>query len=188
MALKPLGPLGDVDAKFIQAVIEMTSPLVLLEFGHLFGDSARSMLEVMRPDARLYSYDCDQNSHITDSRFTFFKQSQTEVSGIENIDFVFLDASHDLELNKITFEKIKDKLSPNAIIAIHDTGTWPSNVYGFDRGYNLPDGRYIHCPGERLFSNWLTEAHSEYKQVHLHSNRDVRHGITLVQKSEKLAM
>ena len=184
--LKPLGPLLDEDAEFLKSVIKMTDPKIVMEFGHLFGDSARAMLSVMSEDSKLYSYDCDRETSIKDHRFVYHKISQEKFEPVPNVDFVFLDASHDLELNKQTFEKLIGCMSLKGIIAVHDTGTWPTNTYGMDFGKTLPDGRYAHRPSEIMFVNWILETYPEWNQIHFHSDSSLRHGITLLQKKTKL--
>lgn len=186
--LKSLGPLLDEDAEILKAIILLTTPLVVLEFGHLFGDSSRAMLSVMREDARLISIDKDMPARVKDSRFTFHQISQEEYIPTEKIDFVFLDASHDFELNKKTFENIKPFLSDKAIVAVHDTGTWPSNLWNFNLGHETSDGRYAHCPDEIHFVNWLFENEPDYQQIHFHSVHEPRHGITLIQKKTLLTL
>jgi predicted O-methyltransferase YrrM len=183
-----LGPLLDQDEAFLKAIIGMTNPMVVVEFGFLWGDSARGMLEVMDENARLYSFDCTKDGVIDDPRFTFFKKSQEEIEGIENIDFVFLDASHDLVLNQKTFEKLMDSMSEKGIIAIHDTGTWVGgNVFNAEMGHMNKKGEWVHCPDEILFVNWIKEKYPEWQQIHFHSSRQVRHGITLLQKTVTLS-
>lgn len=185
--LKPLGPLLDADADFLKAIIGMVTPLVILEFGFLYGDSARAMLYAMRPDAKLISIDKDRWPNIeNDSRFTFHQVSQETYIPTETIDFVFLDASHDMLLNQKTFSNIIPHLSEKAIIAIHDTGKWPSNVYQFNAGMDTSDGRYSHNPDEIRFTNWLQDEHPDWQQIHFHSDRETRHGITLLQKKVSL--
>jgi hypothetical protein len=41
--------------------------------------------------------------------------------------------------------------------------------------------------GERAFVNWLLDEHPEFSQVHLHSERTPRCGITLLQRAACLA-
>lgn len=180
-----LGPLLKEDAQFLQAIIKMTTPKKLVEFGFFRGDSARAMLEVMDADAHLHSFDNTKNPVVDDPRFTFHMKSQEEVE-IYDIDFVFLDASHDFELNKKTFERLERRMNPKGIIAVHDTGTWPGNVFDAEAGYEREDGRYVHCPGEIEFVNWVKENYQDWQQIHFHSDRAVRHGITLLQRYEKL--
>lgn len=182
-----LGPLLEEDAQFLKAIIKMCTPKVLVEFGYFWGHSAKAMLEAMDADAELHSFDNTKNPVLPDPRFHFYCKSQEEVEGIENIDFVFLDASHDLELNKKTFEKLVPYLSPKAIIAVHDTGTWVGgNVFNADLGRKNEKGEWVHCPDELTFVDWVKENHPDFQQIHFHSHRQVRHGITLLQKYVKL--
>jgi len=186
--LKPLGPLLDADADFLKAIIGMTIPMVVLEFGHLYGDSARAMLSAMHHHARLISIDKDRHPNIPaeETRFTFHQISQETYIPTEPIDFVFLDASHDNKLNQQTFENVIPFLTEKGIIAIHDTGKWPSNVYQFNAGMETSDGRYSHNPDEIRFTNWLQDEYPDWQQIHFHSDHEVRHGITLLQKKTRL--
>lgn len=182
-----LGPLLKEDALFLQAIIRMTNPMTLVEFGYFWGNSAKAMLEVMEPTAVLHSFDNTKNPSVPDGRFVFHQKSQEQIEGIENIDFVFLDASHDLELNKKTFQKLLPCLSEKAIIAVHDTGTWiGGNVFNADMGILNKKGEWIHCPDELDFVNWIMTDYPDFQQIHFHSTKQVRHGITLLQKYVKL--
>jgi hypothetical protein len=49
----------------------------------------------------------------------------------------------------------------------------------------MDDEREV-MPGERAFMNWLLDEHPEFSQVHLHSQRTVRCGITVLQRSAPL--
>lgn len=171
-----LGPIQDCDVLLLQAVIKMTCPINLVELGYLNGYSTKKILEVMRPDAKLTSYDSTvTGSNIIDSRFTFKNQSQTEVNE-QDIDFIFFDASHDLEINKETFNRLN--LSENAIIAVHDTGLWNEMVLDTG-GYWVGNG-YAHRPDEREFVKWLKE--KGYNAINFHTLKETRHGMTLLQK------
>lgn len=171
-----LGPIQDEDVLLLQAVIKMTYPVQLVELGYLNGYSTQKILEVMREDAHLTSYDNTVSwSDIQDQRFTFKNKSQTEVSE-KNIDFIFFDASHDFEINKQTFEKLD--LTEGAIIAIHDTGLW--NTMVMDTGGYWIGGGYAHRPGEREFVEWLKE--KGYNAINFHTLKETRHGMTLLQK------
>lgn len=182
-----LGPILEEDGRVLQAIISATTPKVLVELGHCWGASARAMLAVMDSDAVLHSYDNTKDSSINDDpRFVFHRQSQEEVD-VKNIDFVFLDASHELALNQETFINLLPNLNLKAIIAVHDTGIWIKG-HGLNpgRGHELPDGRFVHCPDEIEFVNWINKIYPEFQQIHLHSNFALRHGITLLQQYTKL--
>lgn len=177
-----LGSLQQQDKDLIKAIIKMTKPSVLVEFGHLLGESARSMLEVMG-DAKLISYDNTVDSKITDSRFVFRRKCQSEYNEPDLVDFVFLDASHKLDLNIKTLEALN--LNDNAIIVVHDTGVWTKNV-GATYGY-WKDGFYYHCPEEREFINWIKE-NTDFNVINLHTTKEIRHGITLLQRNNPLTL
>jgi hypothetical protein len=51
----------------------------------------------------------------------------------------------------------------------------------------LTRDEYEHQPDERAFVNWLLDEHPELRQIHLHSRRTVRGGLTLLQRSSPLA-
>lgn len=189
MTRAQLGPVLDEDGLLLQAIIKMTTPKVVVEFGHFWGKSAKLMLEAMDQDSELYSFDNTKDGSVEDTRFHFYKKSQDEFDqvGLKNVDFVFLDASHYLDLNIKTFEQLVPVLSEKAIIAVHDTGTWiGGNVFDAERGHANDKGEWVHCPEELAFVNWIKETYPDFQQIHLHSSRSVRHGITILQKYTKL--
>lgn len=182
-----LGPLLEEDKKLLQAVILMTDPKNLIEFGFLRGHSTRAMLEVMSQMSTLTSYDNTPVSNIPeDTRFTLVRKGQEDFKETKDVDFVFLDASHDFELNKITFEKLLPCITNDCIIAVHDTGKWFDNVFQFEIGY-AHDGGYLHCPDERKFMNWIKEKYPEFQQIHFNTQTKISHGITLLQQYNKLS-
>lgn len=171
-----LGRIQDEDVLLLQAVIKMTCPVQLVELGYLNGYSTKKILEVMRNDAHLTSYDNSlKESAIKDERFTFKNQSQTECNE-KQIEFIFFDASHDFDINKETFNKLD--LADKAIIAVHDTGLWNERVLDTG-GYWIGKG-YAHRPGEIQFVEWLKE--KGYNAIDFHTLKETRHGMTLLQK------
>jgi len=191
------------EALLLHSVVRVIRPRTIVEIGFLRGHSAFNFLRALDRDGRLYSFDIDPAcaerarellGH--DPRFVFRTRSQDALTRIDIdgrlADFVFLDASHDLALNQATFERLLPMMEPDAILAIHDTGTvprelvptqhwWLSNSEGW-----LGDQREV-LPSERAFVNWLLEQHPEFSQVHFHSRRTLRLGLTLVQRSAPLA-
>lgn len=180
-----LGPIQQEDKLVLQALIKMTCPKVLVEFGFLRGDSARAILEVMRSDAKLISYDTHPIGIIEDPRLTIVVDSQENFRSSELVDFIFLDASHDEMLNRATFRKLEPLLNDDALIIVHDTGLWKDKL--MDTGGQFVDGGYAHRPQERLFVNWIHEYHPEFQQIHLHTLHENRHGLTVLQKYKTLA-
>lgn len=188
--LPELGPLLPEDALLLQAIIKMTDPKVVVEFGTHRGTSGGKILEALDADAKFISYDntlSSAPSHLSlDQRFTFVPKSQDEFEPIENIDLVYIDASHDLEINKKTFKQILPCLNPLAIVVIHDTGVWAKNWWNRTVGYEMVDGSWAHCPDERKFVNWIKGEYPDFQQIHFHSVTKVRHGITILQRYNKL--
>lgn len=135
-----------------------------------------------------------------DRRLVFIKKDQTkfEPADIESrkIDFVFFDASHDLDLNKTTFKKIQSSLAPGAMIAVHDTGVWNKDFFSeihnnfasnSHNGIWITDKQYAHQPEERTFVDWVVSENQGFCSIHLHSLATLRHGLSLIQHSAKLS-
>jgi predicted O-methyltransferase YrrM len=190
------------EALLLHALVRVVRPKTVVEIGFLRGMSAFNFLRALDPDARLYSFDIrpargqiarERFAH--DPRLVFRARSQAELVH-EDIDghladFVFLDASHELTLNQATFERLVPIMAPEAILAVHDTGTIPRTL--------VPAGHWWHSVPqiwvgdeaevrgeERAFVNWLLEHHPEFSQIHLHSRRTFRLGLTLLQRSAPL--
>lgn len=177
-----LGKIQSQDELLIQAIIKMTCPLKLVELGYLNGYSTGIILNAMRDDATLVSYDNTTYSKTDDPRFTFKCLSQEDYEE-DNIDFIFFDASHDLTLNQNTFKKVYPTLNEGAIIVVHDTGLWDKLIQ--DVGGKWIDCGYAHRPGEREFVNWLHDTYG-LQTIHFHTLKETRHGITILQKYIKL--
>jgi predicted O-methyltransferase YrrM len=198
-----VGPVQQDEALLLHALVRALRPATIVEIGFLCGHSAFNFLRALDADARLYSFDIDPTcaefarcrcAH--DPRFVFRNRSQETLSAEDldgrSVDFVFLDGAHRLDLHQATFARLLPLLSPNAVIAVHDTGAFPRTL-GSEEDWRLtPSERWTtqnefeHQPDERAFANWLLETHPEFCQLHLHSQRTFRHGITLVQRSAPL--
>jgi predicted O-methyltransferase YrrM len=173
-----LGPIQEEDKKLIQSVILMTCPSVVVEFGTNRGESALAILEVLQ--GKLYSFDIDKIQNIRHPNFIFIHRGQETYNLTEPVDIVFFDGAHNLELNIQAYLKIEPYLTPGAIIIVHDTGTW-KEMFVDNGGYMTSEG-YIHQPDERKFVNWLTG----WNKIHFHTHKEVRHGITLLQRNKDL--
>jgi predicted O-methyltransferase YrrM len=196
------GPVPRDEALILHALLRVLRPETAVEIGFLKGDTAFNLLRALDEDARLYSFDIDpacaevaQRRFGHDARFTYRTRAQEHLQPADLdgrvADFVFLDGAHDLALNQRAFERLLPLMAPTAILAVHDTGAIP--------GAFIPDGHvarhltdqwvddeFEHQPDERAFVNWLLEHHSEFSQIHVHSRRVVRHGLTLLQRSAPL--
>ncbi len=201
-----IGPLQRDEAIALFGIIRTLRPRVVVEFGFFHGHSAFNFLQALEPDARLFSYDIDEDSRrraetefTFDSRFQFLAKSQTDFNpddiGGSEVDFVFFDAAHELHLNQETFRKIVPHLAPEAMLAVHDTGVWNRSHFApihetFTRempGVWLDEQTYAHQPGERDFIDWITATYPEFTALHFHTTRTLRHGFTLLQRRRGLS-
>jgi len=171
-----LGPIQDDDALLLGALIRMTMPKKCVEFG--VGRSTVVILEALTADAQLISYDVDNKCPVADHRLTFKVKSQLEYEE-SDIDFAFIDASHDFEMNKALFLKLKNTLTKEALVVVHDTGLW-KEAFVNTGGHMTIDG-YAHQIGERRFVNWIKNEFPLFQSIHLHTMRKIRHGITILQ-------
>ena len=195
------GPVQPEEALLLHSLVRTLRPATVVEIGFLYGHGAFNLLTAMDAEARLYSFDIDPScaararelSH--DKRFTFRLRSQDEITSADidgrPVDFLFLDGAHEIDTNRRAFRAVLPLLAPNAIVAVHDTGAIPRHLTP-DGHWTLAvtqrwvDGEYEHQPDERGFVNSLLDAHPEFSQIHLHSRRAFRHGITLLQKNGPL--
>lgn len=199
------GPIQRDEALLLHGLVRVVRPQTALEIGFMYGHSALNFLLALDPDARLYSFDIDPAcSEIAarrfghDPRFKFRLRSQDAVTSDDldgrAADLVFLDAAHDLTLNMTTFERLVPLLSERAIVAIHDTGGIQRDVLGVkeedDYWVKKPEiwagDEWEHQPEERAFVNWILQEHPQFAQIHLHSRRVMRGGLTLLQRTAPL--
>ena len=201
------GPIQRDEALFLYGAIRVIRPKTVVEVGFLRGQSAFNFLRAMDDDAVLYSFDIDplaepaaRTIFANDQRLRFTLKSQDKIGAedVDNrsIDFVLLDASHDLAMNRETFTRIEPLLAPGAILAVHDTGAWsregvklsPGAVKYTEQnpGNWLPSGHFAHRPDEREFVNWIRETRPHYAQIHFHAESTLRHGVTLLQANTAL--
>lgn len=201
-----IGPVQQPEALLLFSIVKTVNPKTIVEFGFYRGHSAFNFLQALAPDAALYSYDISEESKMIAlkyfprvSNFFYINKSQEDFShsDIHNrtIDLVFFDASHDLESNKKTFIAIKNYLSDEAIICIHDTGLWNKDLftashYKFvkDKGekFWITDKFYAHQNDERKFVNWILDNYPSFQAIHFHSVRSLRHGLSILQAQRKL--
>lgn len=197
------GPVARDEALLLHGLVRAMRPRTVVEIGFLEGDSALNFLCALDTDARLYSFDIDpvaveyaRERFGHDPRFTFRACSQEALTSgdIDDrpADLVFLDGAHDLALNQTTFERLAPLMAPDAILAVHDTGTISGPLTPADHWTRELTDRWAgdgfeHQPDERAFVNWVLETYPEYAQIHVHSHRTFRHGLTLLQRSVPLA-
>ena len=200
-----IGPVHRDEALALFGITRVLCPRTIVDFGFSRGQSALNFLLASELECRVFSFDIDPGAEEVARRcfgrfknFRFIRKSQADFSpeDIENreIDFCFIDASHDLTHNLETFERIRPQLAEAAIVGVHDTGIWRREFlterhYAFmntDFGRRL--GRWIDkeqyqpSMADRLFVNRLLEKYPEFSRINLHSSNTLRNGITLLQK------
>jgi predicted O-methyltransferase YrrM len=168
------GPLQREEALMVAALVRVVRPKTIVEFGFSRGHSALNFLEAMPKDSKLFSFDIDPSSRdiaaacfAQDDRFTYHHKSQTDFLSSDicerTIDCCFIDAAHDLGLNQRTWNQILPSLAPNALVLVHDTGTWRRRhltpafaEYASQRPDNwLSADEFQPHPDEREFVNWV---------------------------------
>src|SRR4051794_16784005 len=196
------GPVQRDEALLLHGLVRVVRPRTVLEIGFQSGQSAFNFLCALDADARLYSYDIHPSCPATaerrfghDPRFKLLAKSMTEMDASDldgrPADLVFIDGPHDLALNQAMFARLLPLLSPDAILAVHDTGTVPRRLFPewhwlLQTDENWLGDEYEGEPGERAFVNWILDEHPEFSQLHLHSREVVRCGITLLQRTSAL--
>ncbi len=196
------GPVMRDEALMLHALVRALRPETVVEVGFLRGDSAFNFLCALDADARLYSFDVDPAAEELarerfghDRRFVFRIRAQEALTPCDIdgrlADFVFLDGAHELTINQATLERLLDLMAPSGILAVHDTGTIarrfvPDRHWTLERTTRWVGDEYEHQPDERAFVNWILEQRPEFSQLHLHSRRAFRHGLTLLQRSGPL--
>lgn len=194
------GPVQREEALLIAALVRVLRPKTIVEFGFASGHSALNFLEAMPADSKLFSFDISSRAHdiaavfVGDKRFTYRHKSQTDfvpddVHG-RTIDLCFIDASHDLRLNQETWRRVLPSLAPNALVLVHDTGTWSRHrltpvfaEYAAQKPENwLSIDVFQPHPDERKFVNWICSQGGGWMPIHLHTEATLRHGLTLLQR------
>ena len=196
------GPVQRDEALLLFALVRVTRPQTVVEMGFSLGQSAFNFLRAMDPDARLYSFDVEPicagiaaRRFADEPRFAFRARPQDEITRADLdgrvADLVLIDGAHELAVNQRTFERLLDVMSPTAVVAVHDTGTVAGRfIEDWRVERSMPErwigDEYEHQPAERAFVNWIRAEHPEFAQLHLHTHRTPRHGLTLLQRSAPL--
>lgn len=132
--LPRLGPVQDDEALLLYSLVRVMRPRTILEFGTSNGFSSINWLYAIAddPEARVFSYDILPYPNAllledADPRFVFVQKSQADFDPADidgrPVDIAFFDAGHLVEYSVKAFERVVEfSLSPQAIVAVHDTG------------------------------------------------------------------
>ncbi|MBA4018960.1 MAG: hypothetical protein C0483_17465 [Pirellula sp.] len=194
-----MGPIQQSEALLLFAMARVTQPQVLVEFGFNQGDSAANFLRALPPSSAVHSYDISEMSRtlalkLKDRHPNFHYHHKSQIDFVptdvadRSVNFVFIDAAHDLHINQATWRAVEPALAADAIIAVHDTGTWHRQHFlpihetmskeNPERWLN--SNEYQHQIGERQFVNWIV-ASTNFVALHFHASSVLRHGLTILQ-------
>ena len=192
-----LGPIQKSEAIAIYGLIRCIRPQKIVEIGFGQGDSTEALLAGIHgiPGATVTSYDIRVSTEHASlmmgkhPNLSVFEADQTELILDDDVDFLFLDASHDFEMNRTFWLTNSHKFPDHAFIVVHDTGLWADDfiddptvaefgVRGSNRGVT---GRF-HQPGEVEFVKWV-QSLGTWNRVDIFSKNCFRHGFTILQRS-----
>lgn len=195
-----LGPIQRSEAIAIYGLLRCIRPRRVVEIGFGEGDSTEALLAATAdvPDAIVTSHDIRVSwAHATalKERYPHLIVKEADQGTLklsEPVDVLFLDASHDMKLNRAFFENNDAMLTQQTIIIVHDTGLWAQGHYddaalqrfGCRASHRGIQGRF-HQPGEVAFVRWLTEDTQEWTRVDIGSSNCFRHGFTILQRKLK---
>ena len=202
------GPLQKDEAVFLFGLISCIKPKCILELGFHKGHSALALLNALDSDSAFTTIDIDPNclkifAEKFSNRFKNARMIINDMSVVNfnsffrsnEIDFVFFDAVHDLELNIKTYLNLKPYLTSDCIIVIHDTGLWFEkymeevhySVLKNIKSKKVLEDAFAHQLDERLFVNYLVSK-EQYNTFHIHSKNTIRHGITCLHKQNEILL
>jgi hypothetical protein len=170
----------------------MIRPAVVLEIGSLWGHSARCFLEggaqsviavdlVVTPQLLRLAAAFPNLQIVRDRQESF----PLDVLGGRGIDLLFLDASHEFELDCQTFLRLRPHLQPKALVIVHDTAPWRKALMKDchreqARDAGIDCGEYhIHQPDAVRLVEWLNG--QGLSCINLGSEGCLRHGLSIFQ-------
>jgi SAM-dependent methyltransferase len=181
-----LGPIQKDEAIFLYGLTCAVCPRSVLEFGTLRGHSTDIWLAAGAK--RVVSVDIlttPQALEVANEypNLELVRCDQTAYMPTENFDIIFMDAAHDLEANKQTFENVGRHISEGGLLIVHDTGLWRREFmtgehHRFPGKWETPND-FAHQPDERAFVLWLKS--QGLNAVNIHSSNTLRHGMTILQ-------
>lgn len=192
-----IGPIQRSEALMMYGLVRVLRPLTVVELGFYKGDSAAVLAAATAdiPGARVVSHDihvdwtaaAELQSRYPHVQVRECDQRMVDADLGDAIDFLFVDASHDLRTNQDTWAALQDRMAANAVVMVHDTGLWvdphrpPQHTHGCPGTANGVAGRF-HQPCEVRFVNWLVDTHPDWVKMDFWSSNTFRHGLTLLQR------
>lgn len=192
-----IGPIQDTEALLLYSIVRGMRMRRILEIGGLSGYSARNFLQAFAEPSKsiLYTVDLNVVPVLAENHKVLVKdagQLSPEDLGHEPLDLVFFDC-HCLDAQVNLYNRLLQQglITDRTVLALHDTNTHPYKVVP---GYQVADGTWVHQQVERVMVNLFVEQKG-YHAFSLHTTPDrhdlnmpFRHGVTLLQKFQALAV
>ncbi len=203
-----IGPVQRSEAILLHGLVLVNRPRRVVELGFYRGDSTEALCAAtVGTGAVVVSYDLHlDHGRAAEmmARYPHLEVRQGDQRHAEShldaaaapIDFLFIDASHDLATNQDTWRALEPRLAPDAVVAVHDTGLWCHDA--------IDNGRYghwgtagtvawvghaaepvrgrFHQPHEVAFVRWIVDAFPAWAKMDFMSTRTFRHGTTVLQR------
>lgn len=177
------------EGNLLRALVQLLQPQVVVEFGFQTGASTKYLLECIN-DGWVYTYDPfitpPDWTYDSNLRLTFHRKGQQDIepqdTNFKKVDLVFFDGSHDFKINVATMDRLDTMLAPDAIIAVHDTGCWRTDLFdspGF--GKLVAPNLRMHQPHEVAFCDYLQK--KGWNRINMTPTHIVRHGLSLLQRN-----
>lgn len=184
---RAIGPMGLHDAYLLDAICRYVRPKVALEYGGLLGHSLSVMTEhcgqVISVDDNAHQLLYDAANKFDNIRIV--KSKMQEFDPLEDclspVDLVLFDASHIYDHSVEAFELIKQGLSDNPILLVHDTGDWYTGELP-PQWLEWQEHRNIYLQHDRKFVGYLRE--QGYSDITFQSSDHLRHGYTVLMKPQ----
>ena len=194
-----IGPIQRSEALALFGLLRVLRPRLVVEMGFLHGDSTAVLCAATAgcEGARVISVDRDHNAAAVDAlraRYPHleFQRADQRAARLPDdgapIDFLFVDCSHDFDINCAMWAALEPRLAPNAVVMVHDTGLWadgptPAQYRGWGQAGEARGARgWFHQPAEVRFVRWVTDTHADWARMDFLCTHVWRHGFTLLQR------
>lgn len=173
------GAIQDDEALLLFALIKVTRIKRIVEFGGIWGNSARNFCEAIGDEGAVYTVDwgVEGITPIQGNHHKVITKNCADVTpeDLDNIpvDLVFFDC-HAYEAELCGFQTLRRAgiITDKTIFVFHDTNLLPSeDALGYPNiSYEVKDG-WVFCPPERQLVNDFKSM--GYDIINLHTNREV---------------
>ncbi|MCK9370951.1 class I SAM-dependent methyltransferase [Candidatus Dojkabacteria bacterium] len=172
------GAIQDDEALLFFALIRVTRIKRIVEFGGVWGYSAKNFCEAI-DEGTVYTVDwgVEGITPIQGNNHKVITKNVADVTpedfGNEPIDLLFFDC-HAYEAELCAFQTLKKAgiITDKTILAFHDTNLLPNEMaLGYPNISYEVEGGWVFCPPERQLVNDFKEM--GYDIINLHTNTDV---------------